>query len=786
MRRGTMLRNFFVITIRNFLRQKGYSFINITGLAVGMAVCILIVLWVRDELSYDRFHEHIDELHLVAMTQEYSTGDICVPMSPAPLAAALKETFPEIINVTRVTQWGTTPISYGEKSFSQSALFADPQFLNMFTFPLLQGDPTSALSNKHSIILSQELAHKLFGDENPMGKTVTLRTSLQFTVTGIVHNSPDNSSITYDFITPFEFLSEFGYDLSNWGNNNYFTYVQIQQDIPYQEASQKVSTFFKEHRSEGKKTLYLHPLSHLHLRSQHWNWGGNIRQVQIFSMVAVLVLVIACINFMNLSIAQSLKRTREIGLRKVIGAKRLQLIWQCLGETALLSLGALLLAVVLVELLLSTFNQLCGKQLSLSFLNVDIVIGLLAIIVVTGLIAGGYPAVVMSSLEPASALRGAIDVGPRKSLLRKVLVTVQFTISIALIIVTGIVSLQLSYMQNKKLGLNKDHIVYMRMRGGIAKNYQAVKAQLLQHQGITHVTAASHTPEYIGSNGGGWDWEGKDTDTDILMGFGWFGFDYAQTFDIEMAQGRFYLNEYASDSTEAVVVNEKALQIMGMDDPIGKRLTWSGRDYTIIGVVKDFHFKPLAHKIEPLVLFFNPNFFYHVFIKILPHDVTNTLTYIEDVHSKYNPQYPFTLNFLDQDYAYQYRNEMRMQTIFSYFAGLAILISCLGLLGLAAYMAEKRTKEIGIRKVLGASIPNILGLLSKEFIALVGIANVVACPLAYYAMNQWLQNFAYRIDISWTVFALAAVLALLIAMVTVSTQAIRAALANPVQSLRYE
>jgi ABC-type antimicrobial peptide transport system permease subunit len=791
-----MFQNYLKVTWRNIKRYKGYSSINIIGLAVGLACCILILFWVQDELSYDRFHAQTDDLYR-AVTEYHKT----VPATHywpvcAPLAPALKEDYPEIIKATRFTRLRRGQlVKYGEKSLLETQIcLTDPDFFEMFTFPLVQGDPSQALPNPNSLVLTEEMAIKYFGSENPMGKTLNINNEYDFTVTGIAKNVPHNTHLQFDFLIPFiriEYFEQNWAVLDNWTLSGYATYVQIQKDTSLQELNHKIKDYIQKHAAESKDLLYLQPLKDIHLYSSHILFGiegqGNIKYVYIFSVVAFFVLIIACINFMNLATARSSNRAKEVGLRKVVGARRPQLIGQFFCESVLMALLSLILAVVLVELFLPAFRNLSGKPLDSGFSgNINILLAIVVMTLVTGFLSGTYPALFLSSLRPAKVLKGRLKTEGRGYLFRKILVVSQFSLSILLIICTVLVSNQVDYMRNRKLGLDKEQVVYIPIRSELAEKYDPLKIELLKSAGIRNVAASSNIPtygviltlDYI-------SWEGKDPDDIKVLHVTSTGYDFIETLNMEIIEGRSFSEEHPSDEN-AVVINETARKIIGMENPVGKKLMLRDTELPIIGIVKDYHFRSLHSEIEPLLLVNDPSLYRFILIKLESRDIPTTLASIESTWMAFFPDTPFEYHFLDEAYGKLYRTEQRMGTLFNYFTGLAIVISCLGLFGLASFMAEKRTKEIGIRKVLGASVSGVVILLNREFIKWVLIANVVAWPVAYYAMSKWLQGFAYRTNMGIWIFALAALAAFAIAVVTVSFQSIKAALANPADSLRYE
>ena len=785
-----MFRNYLKTALRNIKRHKGYSLINIVGLAVGMACCILILLWVQDELSFDRFHENADGIYRVLQDINFADHSTTWAITQGPLGPSLKEDFPEIINATRITGRGLR-LTYNDKSYDEGVSMADGSIFEMFTFPLVKGDPATALSDPFSIVLTEEMAAKYFGDEDPIGKTIKANNQWDFQVTGVMKNVPSNSHLEFDFLIPFIFGRELNYTVDRWGNSQFRTYVQLAKGVPAQEVIQKISGYlFEKPTIEKDARLNLQPLTRIHLYSnyEYDSAHGDITYVTLFSLIAFFILLIACINFMNLATARSGNRAKEIGMRKVSGANKADIIRQFYGESTLLAFISLLLAVVLVWLLLPVFNNLAAKELSLDITgNLSILLGLLCIAILTGIISGSYPAFFLSAFQPVMVLKGLRLSSSKGSLFRKTLVVFQFSLTILLIICTIGVYDQLNYMRNRKLGYDKEHMIYFGMRGDMREKFDTVKNELLQNPNILGVTAASNVPTYgYYFSNSLWRWEGQNPDEETLMRAVLIDFDYFKTFGMEITEGRSFSKEFPTDATEAIMVNEEAVKAMGMESPIGKRLSLQDENFKIIGVVKNYHFRSLQQEIEPLILVYYPSYCRVLFARLKSDQIPQTIGYIENAWKKFAPGYPFNYRFLDEALDRLYRSEQRIGTLFRYFSILAILISCLGLLGLASFMAEQRTKEIGIRKVLGATASNIVALLSKEFTKWVIVANIFAWPIAYFALSKWLQSYAYKTNIALWSFVLSGALALLIALATVSYQSIKAALANPADSLRYE
>jgi len=780
-----MFKNYLTIAFRNIKAHKGISFINVAGLALGMTCCILILLWVQDELSYEQFYKNADSIYRVNKKYQMGTETGYNPSTPYPLAYAAKQKFAEIKEATRYSRRSTL-FKYEDNVFTERRVcFTDTSFFKIFASQFVAGNPKSALSNPNSIVITEDMGNKYFGGSSPMGKTFTVDNSEEFTVTGVVQNIPANSDLQFDFFMPISFVLRPG-DGDNWGAHWLGTYVLLHQNAYTNELEQNLSALIKEHLPEEKISLVLQPLKNTHLYSIDGKMEG-MKYVYFFSIIAIFILVIACINFMNLATARSSKRAKEVGLRKVVGANRMQITRQFFAESVLYTVFALAVAFVLVELIRPAFNDLTGKSLAFDYSNYKLIIGLTLIVVFTGLLSGSYPALYLSSFRPIKVLKGSSrNVAGSKKNFRKTLVVIQFSLSIILMIGTGIIYSQLKFIQNRDLGYNEENLVYLSMNRELRDKYDVVQRELLQHPDIQCVTRTSELPTDINSIVRGIVWEGKETPEGAAFGFAAVDYDYFETLKMEMAQGRAFSKKFPTD-TSNYILNEKAISIMGMDSPIGMQFTLDeDTDGKIVGVVKDFHFLPLTYEMEPLALMILPGFYRQVLIRINSNNITKTISYMEKTWKKFVPGFPFEYHFLDEQFDRLYSNELRAGKLFRYFVILAIFISCLGLFGLASFTAEQRTKEIGVRKVLGATVFNICFLLSKEFTKWVLLANIIAWPVAYYAMNNWLQSFAYKIDIGLLPFLLSAALALVIALITVSYQAVKAAVAKPIEALRYE
>jgi putative ABC transport system permease protein len=788
-----MLFNYLKIAFRNLLRHKGFSFINISGLAIGMACSILILLWVQDELSFDRFHDRANNIYrIICGLPEL---DIHAAVSSAPIAEAVKAKLPEIRNTVRISGYHSDLLQVGDRMFEEKQiLYVDSTFLEMFSFPLVEGNPETALENPEGILITKGMAKKYFGEEDPLGKVIRKNHKDDFTVTGVLADVPDNSHLQFDFIQPMALLARTERDLKDnvWDNFNYYTYVLLDEKfqaspVNLKNIGDQVTKIYKANESELKVEFQLQPLANIHLHSSLWAdfpGQGNIQYVYILIIVAVFILVVACINFMNLATARSARRAKEVGLRKVAGAARSQLIRQFLAESSLIALIALVLAVLIVAAVLPAFNNLAGKNLAVDLLDKRLMFGLAGITVVTGMLAGSYPALFLSGFLPSRVLKGDVKSGAGNSLFRNALVVFQFVVSITLLVGTAVVYKQLRFIQTRNLGFDKENLIYVPMTGELWSKYQPFRTALEQNSLTSDYTFVSDLPTNIVNGTVSVEWEGKNPDTQPLFCNMAIDENFLDVFRMKLLSGRGFSKDFKADTVN-LIVNEKALQTMGMDveTAVGKSLTLWGKKGTIIGVVKDFNFKPIQQLIEPMILRLN-TWGGKAVVRAKPGQTEAVIHELQRICNELNPSYPFAYDFLDQDIAKMYKAEQRLGTLFNLFSGLAIFISCLGLYGLSAYLAERRTKEIGVRKVLGASVFHVVYLLSKNFTKPILIAMVVAVPLAWYSMNQWLEGFAYHVYIEWTVFLVALLASLFIAWLTVSYESIKAALANPAESLR--
>jgi putative ABC transport system permease protein len=783
-----MIKNYLKIALRNIKRHAAHSLLNITGMAIGMSCAILILLWVQDEWSYDRHFKNADNLYRVIETQNPLEGETSLlAISPEALSYTLKKEFPEIIRSSKLIH---CPLALKKENnfIEQTVVAVDKDFLKMFDIEFIQGDINTALNEPHNIVLTEETAKKYFGNENALGKTLQSFDHVK-TITGVIKSLPPNSHIQFGILIPVEWLKEMGGNLDDWSSRSY-NYIELNKGSDSKIVGEKIQDLVKKNVKGSNSEIFLQNIKKIHLFSSRKytfdiSGNGDITYVRILSIIAIFILVIACINFMNLSTAQSAKRAKEIGIRKMAGAGRRKIVIQFFGESFLIVFIAHIIAMILVELLLPGFNILTGKQLDINYQSAGLYLSLITVVLFCGLLAGSYPALYLSTLKPLDTMKGIITKNPGNTKFRRVLVIFQFSIAVLLIISTLIVGKQLNYLQNENLGFNKDNIGYFMFptRPGDPL-LKSLKDELLENKDIVSVSNAN--PNTFNNEGtlNGFNWRGKLVNDDVLFHFLRSDEDYAKTLHIELKEGRFFSPEFSTD-TNAVVINETAAKIMGFKNTVGEVITDpQGQKLNIIGVVKDFHFQSLHYKIEPLIMQLGDD--NNFLIKINPGKILSAVEYIKKTYKSFNPPLPIDFHFLDDDFEKLYQAELRISKIFRYFTLLAIIISCLGLIGLSSYMTESKTKEIGIRKTNGAKAYEIFIVLSKEYIVWVLIATIIASPVAFYAMDKWLQNFAYRISIGWQVFILAGTLSIIIALLTVSIQSYSAASKNPVEALRYE
>ena len=787
-----MLKSYLFIALRHIKHNKIYSLLNISGLAVGLSAFNLIGLYVQYELSFDKYHENADRIYRVVRDEKAFT--------PAALAPALKEEFPEVEAFTRIIQENNILLSYGENHFLEETIhWAGPQTFKIFTLPFIAGDPETALHNPNSIVLSQKTAEKYFGNEDPLGKIIILNDRTSFTVTGIFTEMPANSHFVMEIVLPYaDWFRLNGIDITQWGGNFSYTFILLQEGadptlleekiqpiiaVPMLEMFGRIKPYMQE--------FFLRPITDIHLyshRMQEISMNNDIKTILIFSTLAFLILFIACINYMNLATARSIRRSKEIGMRKVVGAQRNHLVYQFLGESVTMTVLAFILSLIVTSLVLPTFNNLVEKPLTFdSVSNPHYFIGFVMLVIFVGLFSGSYPALLVSGYKPIAVLRGAFTRTAKGMMLRNLLVLFQFSITILLFICTLTIQEQLAFIQNMDVGYRKEQIITMDIRdSAVLQNIELIKEELSRHPDIKLVSTSARLPNdidtfmsrYLNSN--------KPDDL-ITIFYNTVDYDFIDLYDIPIVEGRNFSREFISDQNGVFLVNEAAVRAAEWDYPVGRNFThWNGKTGIIVGVMKDFNLHSLHSPIDPLYLFLNPSSVSQLSIRISPMHIPSTLTYVKDVMKKFSSNYPFEYSFFDDIFNRAYHMEQRIVNIFRSFAVLAIMIACLGLLGLTAFTAEQRTREIGIRKVVGAPIPRIVLLLSKELMRWLILANLIAWPLAYFTMNKWLEKFIYRIDLHLLLFVSGSLLALSVAGVTIALQASRAAFTNPVEALKYE
>ena len=788
-----MIKNYFKTAWRNLLQNKTFSLINIFGLALGMTCSLVIMLWLKDEIKKDKFHQNGKRLYRVMENQLYSGTVSTFDATPGILAENIVKDIPDIQMASQML-WEEEPLFTVDNTYDkEKGRYVEKDFLRMFSFKLLKGDPASALARPDAVVISKKLADKYFKGQDPVGKMIRIDNADNVMVTGVLDEIPASSSLTFDFLMSFEQWRKKNDWAKEWGNNGPRCYVMLAPNVSIDKVNAKIKNYIKTKNKDSNVELFLQNYGESYLYSDWENGkqnGGRIEYVKIFSIVAIIILVIACINFMNLATARSLRRAREIGVRKVVGAGKRQLIAQFIGESLFVSFIAICFSLLIVFLLLPSFNTLTEKHLSIDPADPSFLLILLGLTLVTGIISGSYPALFMSSLKPIIVLKGLLKFRPGATYFRKALVVFQFALSIILILGMIVIYRQIDFIHNKNLGFAKEDLLYMPLEGELQKTYPTFKEQLLKQPGIKYVTSAQSSPLEVGSSTAGVRWPGKDTTKLILFSNNPITYDYIKTMGIQLVAGRDFSSEYGLD-TMNYLVNEAAAKKIGYKDPVGKELTMWGDKGMIVGLMKDYHHNSLHVPIEPIILRLHKKswggtYWGNIIIRTEKGKTKQAIASMEKLSKQFNPGYPFKYYFTDDEIANRYKAEYTVSKLSRYFAFLAIFISCLGLFGLVTFTAEQKIKEIGIRKVLGASVMGIVGMLSKDFLKLVIIAAVIAFPVAWWAMHRWLNDFAYRVNIGWWVFVIAGIVALLIALLTISFQSVKAAIANPVKSLRTE
>jgi len=787
-----MFRNYFKIAIRNLTKNSVYSFINISGLSIGIASSVLILLWVADEYSYDTFHKNYNSIYKLYQSQEWQQGIGTGIAMPYPLKEILKDRTNAIKHVV-MTNWGEgNMLQVGEKHLNKMGLSASADFFKVFSFNMVKGDPNTALTDPTSIVITESTAEAFFENQDPINQLIKIDNGQELKVTGVIKDLPKQSAFQFDYVLPFGYLeSTQGWVRSskdNWNNNSFPMYVQLQENATETEVNASIQDIIKENNPKAPTAqLFLHPMSKWRLYSNFENGknsGGLIDYVQLFTAIAIFVLVIACINFMNLATARSERRAREVGIRKSVGSRRKELIFQFLGESIMITLISFLIAIVLVEILLPSYNLLVNKNISIDYGNPLIWLTALGLILVIGIFSGSYPAFYLSSFQPVKVLKGKINLGKGVSTPRQVLVTLQFGFSIFLIIGTIIIYQQIMHVKSRDMGYDRENLIQIWTNNELEANFQTIREELLR-TGVVEAVCKSNSPITSIFSNNEIEWEGKVSEQRVSFSTIATEYDYTETMGINMLEGRDFSRDFNDSSS--VVINQAAVDLMAMENPIGQKVKMNGRELKIVGVMPNIVMGSPYEPVEPMTLIFDPDWSSTITLRLSKtSDLNASVETIQGVFKKLNPTYPLWYRFADSDFEKKFSDINLISRLASIFASLAIVITCLGLLGLAAFMAEQRTKEIGIRKVMGASVASLVLLLSRDFSKLVIFAFAVSAPIGWWFINDFLKRYPYRVDVAWWVLAGSGAVALGLALLIVSTQALRAARANPSQSLRSE
>ena len=785
-----MFKNYFLTTLRNLRNNTTYSFLNIFGLAIGIACAGLIFLWVESETGFDTTFPDRDRIYLVYTNQTYSSSVRTFDDTPGPLGPAMQTEIPGITRTCRTT-WSNPLFNAGsDQGVYEGGMYAEPSLFSIFSLSFIEGNAKDAFRELYSIVITEKMAKQLFGNEkNIIGRTLKMDNHQNYTVTGVIRDLPDNSTLQLSWAAPFEIYRKANDWLSQWGANSLSTFAELAPNADVTAVGTQLKNIIHKHSPETTTQPILFAMKDWHLKDQFTDGkqsGGRIEYVRLFTFIAWIILLIACINFMNLATARSERRAREVGVRKVLGAGRPWLIAQFIGEAIFLSVLSVLLGLLLISLVLPLFNLLVGRQLTIGLENPRHLLALLGIALACGLVAGSYPALYLSSFNPIHVFKGLRTKGGGASFTRKSLVVLQFTVSIVLIISTIIVYRQVQHIKDRDLGYKKDHLLDIPVTGNMIKDYPSIRQDLLNTGVVDNTALASVESIYTSYNTIGYNWEGKDPGKQILISFRYISPEYVRTLGMQIVEGRDFNADVATDSTH-VLITESMARLLGKSSPLGRVIRDDTKSFTVVGVIKDYIYGDMYGRPDPVIFFSSPSETRYLYVRTRTGtNVEEAMTRIGAVMKKDNPSYPFTFNFVDDQFNARFTGESLIGKLSGLFASLAIFISCLGLFGLASFTAERRTREIGIRKVLGASVAGVTRLLSKDFLRLVLISNIIAFPLAAWFMQKWLESYAYRISISWWIFGAAGILSMLIALLTVSFQSIRAALSNPVKSLRTE
>jgi putative ABC transport system permease protein len=785
-----MIRNIFTVAIRNFLRQKLYSFINVFGLASGLSCALFIYLWVHDEVSKDTFHTDSGKIFTIIANLEFNKGEILTwPMTPGPMAEDIRDNIPEVELAVRTQAASAQLFQYEDENFMENGFYADPDFFKLFSFKILKGKPNTDSTDITSISISNSLAKKLFGNDDPVGKVVKVNNQADYTITAVFDDVKGESSLRFEFILPFEVFKKSRGQGFNWGNYDHPLYVKLSDPSKAGSVIDKINNRVASRSASDRDNVnfYMQPFTEYYLYSQYENGkpvGGRIKYVRIFSIVAVFILVIACINFMNMATAKAANRAKEVGVRKVVGAQRKSLIFQFIGESTLISLVSMIMALAIVYLLLPMFNTLVAKQIMINMSDAVFLPAVILIVVITGLLAGSYPAFFLSSYQPVQVLKGSASQNPGGTSLRKALVIFQFALTVILIACSLVVYNQIEFIRNKNIGYDRQSVLSFSARGGLGKDFESFKNEALELPGIVSVARTNSSLVQVENQNGSVGWPGKPDNSQVFFRTVVVDYDFLETMGLKLQEGRFFKKEFNDTST--FILTQRAVEVMGLQDPVGTPITQWGNPGKVIGVVSDFHSRSMHEALDPVVFMLRPEWTGSVFVRFEGTQTREIIAHLERIYKKYNPQYPFTYSFVEDAFEKLYNNEKITGSLALGFTVMAIIISGLGLLGLAAYTAERRRKEISIRKTLGASVASIVSMISGDFIKLSFIATIIGCPVAYYLMQKFLDGYAYHTELRWDLFLITAVSVLIISLLTIIFQVIKAAVANPVDALRNE
>ena len=785
-----MLKHYLILIYRNFIRAKGYFLINLVGLSTGLVCTMLIYLWVRDEFRMNMFHKKNDRLYQVMEHQRYADEIMTTNSTPGILAETLKEDIPEVEHAATTTWVEKYTLSVDDHNIKAEGYHVGPDFFEIFSFDLVEGNAAQVLKDKLGMVISKTLAKNLFGtDKDVVGRMVELQHEKSFQITGVFEDLPSNSEVQFDFVMSFELYKDENEWVKNWGNNGPSTFITLKEGTDSKAFEEKIADFVKKKEEQSNVTLFLHPFAERYLYGNFENGkpsGGRIEYVRLFSIIAVFILIIACINFMNLSTARASRKAKEVGIKKSVGAQRGSLVFQYISESMITTIFAVLLAWIIVWILLPQFNLITGKRIILTLNDPQMLLSFAGITIITGLLAGSYPALYLSGFKPAAVLKGEMKGTWGELWARKGLVVFQFFLSVVLIVSVLVIYKQIQFVQTKNLGYKKDHLIQFPMEGKVITNLETFLTEVRKIPGVVDASSSGHSFLGRNNNTSGLEWKGKNPDDRILFENVRVNYGMLETLGVELADGRFFSSDYGSDSTK-IIFNETAIRTMNLEKPIGEKIKlWGRYDLEIIGVVKDFHFQSLHARVNPLFFVLDPKETWTMMIRLQSGKEKETLASLDQLYRNFNPGFTFEYRFQDQEYARQYESEQRVAILSGYFAGMAIVISCLGLFGLAAFTAERRLKEIGIRKALGSSSTNIVLLLSGDFTKMVLLSIALGLPASYWLLDQWLERFAFHVPLKVWYFIAAGLVALLIAWITVASQAIRAASVNPVKCLRTE